>query len=509
MKVVTAAEMRAIEQGAVERGISLEILMDRAGRAVAARAGELCDERAILLLVGPGNNGGDGLVAARRLEREGRAVTVYAFHRPEVPDFAGRVVTAESDPNRAELASLVAQSSVVVDALLGIGQSRPPDESLASILQCANGNRVQAAHAIAVDMATGVNADTGTVPGQAFRATETLAMGYLKCGNVLYPGAEYAGHARVIDIGVPDDLAGQVRVSAHTVAEIARLLPRRGLDSNKGTYGRLLLVGGCHTFLGAPAMSALAAYRAGAGLVEIATTRFVQQSVAAHALEPVFLPLPEAGGYLASESVDAIAGALGRATALVFGPGMGLTDGTVEVTREVLSALPGTGIRGAVVDADGLNALAKLPDWWKTEAPLILTPHPGEMGRLTGLSTNRVQADRLAVARRYAFEWGKVVVLKGAGTVVASPSGDAAINLTGGPNLATAGTGDVLSGTIGGLVAQGCQPFVAAVAGVYLHGRAGDILRAEHGDAGTIASDLVSALPGARQSILQGLGEFV
>lgn len=267
-----------------------------------------------------------------------------------------------------------------------------------------------------------------------------------------------------------------------------------------------MVIGGSHNYMGAPALVSVAAYRAGAGLIEAAVPRLVQQSVAAHVLEAVFRPLPEADGRISEDALSDVLAGLALAKAVVYGPGMGLSEETVAVTGRFLAMLEKEG-KPTLIDADGLNALAHLPEWWSVRADLILTPHPGEMARLTGLSVQQVQSDRPSIARRHAAKWKKIVVLKGAATVVAAPDGTAAINPTGGPNLATAGTGDVLSGIIGGLLAQGCAPFDAAVTGTYLHGRAGDLLRAELGDAGTLAGDLVAKLPIARLAILNRFEE--
>lgn len=503
MKVATADQMRSIESAAVERGISLASLMQRAGEHVARVAAELSDGGPILILVGPGNNGGDGLVAATWLFQRGHEVAVYTFKRPGVGTYPGSVVRGEEDQDLSELNRLARSSAVVVDALLGIGQSRAPEGLLAAILQRVNGQRSHSSRGIAVDIPTGVNADSGAAPGEAFRADLTLCMGLLKCGDVLYPGAGYAGRVQVVDVGIPEGLEGDVMVEVPSAGEIASLLPERNANSNKGSYGRLLVVAGSRDFLGAPALAGTAAYRAGAGLVEAAVTAYVQQSVAAHVLETVYTQLPEDDGRIPPGALPLISQALDRADALVFGPGLGLSSQTIELTRGVLGLLANGPVHRAVVDADGLNALAQIDRWWEVVAKLVLTPHPGEMSRLTGRSIPEIQHNRLVTAQEFAAAWQKVVVLKGAGTVIASPDGKAAVNPTGGPNLATAGTGDVLSGVIGGLLAQGCDPFEAAVAGVYWHGRAGDLLRGEHGDAGTIASDLLAVLPSARLSILE------
>lgn len=499
MKVVGAEQMRAIEASAVANGVSLDWVMQRAGGAVAAAVTEF--GAPCLILAGPGNNGEDGLIAARRLRANGSAVTVYTFGRAKISDEMPTVL-AEDDTGQEVLARLVHESAVVVDALLGTGQNRAPEGLLAAMIETVNLARGRAT-AIAVDIPTGVNADTGSVPGVAFEADLTICMQLPKLGDVLYPGAGYAGALRVADIKlpIPENLAGNVTVPDGS--DIAALLPKRGMNSNKGSFGRVVFCGGSRDFLGAPALSSLAAYRSGAGLVELAVIEQVQRSVAAHAMEVVYQLLPEDNGSIGLQATPVIVNALSKASALVFGPGMSLSDNTIRLTREVLRSLPEQNLRGTVIDADGLNALSRIPDWWNIRAPIVLTPHPGEMSRLTGLSIDTIQSDRLEVARSHARKWGTIVVLKGAGTVVAAPDGRASINPTGGPNLATAGTGDVLSGIIGGLLAQGCEPFEAAIAGTFLHGRAGDIVRERLGDAGTVASDLLPAIPVARRAILQ------
>ncbi|MBV9282287.1 MAG: NAD(P)H-hydrate dehydratase [Chloroflexi bacterium] len=504
MIIVTTAQMRRLEQQAVERSTGLDVLMQRAGAAVARAAAERAGGGPILVLVGPGNNGGDGLVAASLLKGRGLPVVVYSFRRQDLGGYDGTAVAAESDENQALLDALVRQSPVIVDALLGIGSTRPPEGVLAGILRSVNGRRAPGCQAIAVDIPTGVNADTGSVEGEAFRASLTVAMGFAKCGIALYPGAEYAGEVQVADIGFPPDAARDIETAVPSPAAVSRLLPRRPATSNKGSSGRLMFVGGSRDFQGAPALATGAAYRAGAGLVEAAVPYSAQAGVAAHVREVIFRPLEEADGRIARAALPTVKEGLQRAGTLVLGPGMGLSDETVEVTKEILSALDGARIQGALVDADGLNALSQLENWWQlTGRDLVLTPHPGEMSRLTGLSISDIQKNRLEVAREHARRWGKVVVLKGAGTVVAAPDGRATVNPTGGPNLATAGTGDVLSGIIGGLLAQGLSAFDAAVAGVYLHGRAGDLMRDEYGEVGTVAGDLLAKIPAARLAILK------
>lgn len=498
MKVVTSEEMREIEGRAEQAGISIPTLIERAGAAVAEVVSKMAGPGSILTLVGPGNNGSDGVVASRILREAGSQVAVYSFRR-EPQSSTARWERMEDDVDFRRLDTVLANASIVVDALLGTGGFRAPEGALARLIDRVNGS---GRSILAVDLPTGVNADTGAVPSTAVRASRTLCMGYLKRGVVLYPGAEFAGRVSVADLGFLPDAADNVLTSVPGARDISRVLPRRTAEGNKGSSGRLLFVGGSVNFAGAPVLAATGAYRAGAGLVEIAVPRDIQPIVASQVTEAIFQPLPQRDGQIDIESSEALKDAVGRAKAVVMGPGMGLSDNTITFVRKMLLLLATAGVR-AVVDADALNALAQLPEWWRTAGHLILTPHPGEMARLTDSSIPRVQADRMRTARDHAQRWGVVLVLKGAGTVIAAPDGRMSINPTGGPNLATAGTGDVLSGVIGGLLAQGADPFDAAVGGAYLHGRAGDILRRDQGDVGTIAGDLLPMIPIARHATLE------
>jgi NAD(P)H-hydrate epimerase len=474
--------------------------MQRAGAAVAERAAELAGGGTVTVLVGPGNNGGDGLVAAHILTSRGQRVRVFGFRRSDLSPFDGEAVALEDDPALQSLRRSIEDSRVVVDSLLGIGSSRPPDGLLADVLRTVNGRQTGKSLGFAVDIPTGVESDTGNVPTIAFRADISLAMGFAKVGNVVYPGAACGGALEVVDVGLSPELASEVLVSVPDPADIASALPSRGLDSNKGTHGRVLVVAGSHDFLGAPALSSLAAYRIGAGLVEVACDERVQTSVAMRVAEAVFTLYSAKDGKISPQAMSVVETAMARASSLVYGPGLGLSAETVATAGKALRLAAHARIP-SVWDADGLNALAQLDEWWRADVSMVLTPHPGEMARLTGLSIREIQADRLGTARRFTERWGKTVVLKGAGTIVASPDGRAVVNPTGGPNLATAGTGDVLSGMIGGLLAQKASPWEAAVCGVYLHGLAGDMVREQLGDAGTVAGDLLPLIPRARLRI--------
>jgi NAD(P)H-hydrate epimerase len=498
--------MRAIEAACVERGFTLDALMHRAGSAVAQAAHRLAEGRPILVLAGPGNNGGDGLVAASQLLTSGSSVTVHTFRRTNTMGFSGTVVPAEEDSELTRLRALLREAGVVVDALLGIGQNRPPEGLLNSILRLWADARGPDSVGLSVDIPTGVDADTGQVWGTAFSADLTLCMGLLKCGAIVFPGAGHAGKVEVADVGIPSDLTTDVGILVPDAHDVAAMLPRRSQNSNKGTYGRVLVVAGSRDFMGAPGLVSIAALRAGAGLAEVASTPEVCRNVAAHALEPIYLPLEGRDGHIPEGTMWSLRQVFERVTALVFGPGLGSSEDVKAVASGLLYALEQDNAPPAVIDADGLNALSKLERWWERRGRIILTPHPGEMSRLTGIPTSEIQRNRLSVARDHAARWKHTVVLKGAGTIVAHPDGRVAVNTTGSGNLATGGTGDVLSGVIGGLLAQGCDTWQAAVAGTYLHGRAGDMLAEETGMSGTLAGDLPARIPLARRAILASAG---
>lgn len=500
MKVVTAAQMRAAEDLLLSSGVSLSQLVARAGAALAEFISDTSPPGPVLILAGPGHNGDDGLVAGASLQAEGLQVTLYTVGRTNAVPFTGQHVRAEDDSDCSVLRALLPLHVTVVDSLLGTGQSRPVEGMLARIVRQVNNSP---AWKVATDIPTGVASDTGHVSGEAFRASATLAMGLVKLGSVLYPGASYCGDVAVADL---DLRAPEVQVNVLAPAEVAALLPDRPVDSNKGTYGSVLVAGGSARYLGAPMLSALGALRSGAGLAHLALPESIYQTVASHALEPVYLPLPESGGTVSADAAHALLPALSNIHSLVLGPGLGRSAGVTSFVHAAVAAARSVPVP-IVIDADGLNALCHIDRWWDEIGPAVLTPHPGEMSRLTGVPISEIQSDRLATASAQAKNWGATIVLKGAGTVVASPDGALTINPTGGPNLATAGTGDVLSGIIGGLLAQGSPPYEAATVGVYLHGLAGDLVARTLGDAGTLASDLLSRVPEARHAIILSMGD--
>ncbi len=521
VKVVSAAQMRRIEDRSEVAGVSKDTLMENAGlevaRAVRRRLGHLPGVR-VLVLVGPGNNGGDGLVAARHLHRWGACVLAYLCGRRPSPDpkldslreLGTPVVRASDDEDLALLREWLSLAHAVVDSVLGTGRSRPIEGALASILDEVSRSRSSRRDLplLALDVPTGLDADTGALDPLTPRPDVTLAPGYPKLGMFALPGAESVGALEVLDIGLPPGLDDDVQVELMTAASAARLAPPRSLAAHKGSFGRALIVAGSPNYVGAARLAALAATRVGAGLVTLAIPATLQPSVATGATEPTFIPLPEASpGFADPErAAPLLLDAMPDYDSLLVGCGLGQDERTRDLLERLL--LSGAPLPPAVVDADALNFLASRGDGWSEffTQGAVLTPHPGEMSRLTNEPSARLQADRVASATNAAAAWGKVVALKGAFTVVAAPDGRVALSPFANPGLASAGTGDVLAGAMAGLLAQGVALFDAATLGVYLHGAAGERVRAELGDAGMVATDLLPELPRAIRALAGSRG---
>lgn len=540
MNLLTSTEMRDIERAADSAGLSYATMMRNAGIAVAAEIwNRLPSEAAaveVLILCGSGNNGGDGLVCAavlaERAQREKRALTVQVYllrnrepDDPLIPPLATAhiaVMTLPDDPGMRMLRAWLARADVIVDALLGTGATRTIEGPLRDLLhevQVARDRGVKARRSgvlrgapsapaiVAVDGPTGMNYESGSLDANAVAADLTVTFHAAKRGHFCYPAAGARGELVVAPIGIegltPTDgrlwtaLNPPARISVVDDAWVRERLPRRELDANKGSHGRALIVAGSHDFPGAPALCAGAAYRAGAGLVTLAVPEAGRTIAAALIPEAVYV----------AQTVSGLEKLRGNGAALV-GPGLGRGDSGRAALGAFMAAMVHlrADVRGVVFDADALNMLAEdeaLLEYRLSDLSAVLTPHPGEMARLTSLPVAEIQADRIGHAAHLARECGAVVVLKGANTVIASRDGQVMVVESANPALATAGTGDVLAGAIVGLMAQGLRPFDAAVCGVALHARAGALWRDVNGDSGLLASDLLPLLPAARMAILQ------
>ena len=508
MKVVTVSQMRELERRAVAYGVSESSLMETAGLIAARRLAQIIDGvrgKRIVVLVGPGNNGGDGMVAARYLSDWGGLVTLYmAAGRRRDDKFEDcrarhiRVVEALDDIGLLELASYVSLADVVIDAVLGVGNDRPLDDSIRVIFEEIARIHVEQPELkyVALDVPSGLNADTGDIDAACFHASITLTFGAPKLGLYRFPGAAYVGSVEVIDIGLPSEIGADFLTELCDASAIARLLPKRPLDGHKGTFGSLLVLAGSRQFIGAPVLATTAAFRTGAGLVTLAAPETASRLAGPTLAEQVHLPLPETpDGHVAVSAVNELRAAAEKSNALVIGPGLGDVDSTRGLLQALLLTEPYLATP-SVIDADALNALAQTYRWWESlKSPAVLTPHPGEMGRLLGQTVSQVQRDRVVTAQQAARKWGKVVVLKGAHTVVVSPDGRTAISPFANPALASAGTGDVLSGVIGALLAQGLLPYDAARLGVYVHAAAAELVTRKIGSSGLLASDLNPEIP--------------
>lgn len=501
MRLVGSAEMREIDRTAIEGfGIPSLTLMDRAGRAVAeAAAGLAAPHGRLVVVCGGGNNGGDGYVAARLLRaagREARVVSLVPANRLS-PD--ARAVREQAEragvpiDDTGELAGFEAgPGDVVVDAILGTGLTRPPEGPFAAAIARIVEQRRHGALVVAVDVPSGLSADTGRPQGNCVRADRTVTFAFMKRGLFIHPGVEYAGEVTVADIGIPPEAADQVPVSCEALAEseARALLPARRRDAHKGDAGRVLVVAGSPGKTGAAHLALSGALRGGAGLVTLAARAEVLPLALAGRPEAMSLALPGAGP-LGRADLGGLAAAAKGMNALVIGPGIPRGPETALVLRSLLekARLP------AVLDADALNALAEVPTLLERLPPnLILTPHPGEMARLMDVFVEMVQEDRIGVAASRARAWGTTLVLKGARTVVADPYGPPAVIPTGNPGMATGGTGDVLAGLLGALLAGGLDARAAARVGAWVHGRAGDLAAARFGERGLLAGDLAEAI---------------
>ena len=541
MKLVTVSQMRAIEKEADASGVSYAELMQNAGRGLAELVHALGQENGwdeVTGLVGPGNNGGDTLVALAWLAQAGWRTHAYLVNRKKDDELiahylsvGGELTESANDENDESLTAFLNQSDVFVDGLLGTGIKLPLKKEAAQLLGKINfitSEMELPPFIVAVDCPSGVDCDTGEAADETISADLTVTMAAAKQGLLKLPAFEFVGELQVVDIGLPENLDSwnSIQTEAADWNMVSALLPERTPASHKGTFGTAFVVAGSSSYTGAALLAGTAAYRVGAGLVTMAVPEPLHAALAGHLPEAIWVLLPHENGFISDHASDnvlqnlqvlpspssaawTVLQNLARAAAFLIGPGLGDKLSTRAFIEDLIPSIK----IPVVVDADGLRHLSALflgerdgvrEDWYKKLfAPAVLTPHPGEMSALTGLPKEEIQSNREAIASKYAKEWGHVVVLKGAFTVIASPDGRSTMIPVATPALAKAGTGDVLAGLIVGLRAQGLDAYAAAVAGAFIHAQAG-LFAAEV--LGTTASVLASDVLDAISDVLAEIG---
>jgi hydroxyethylthiazole kinase-like uncharacterized protein yjeF len=513
MILLNAAESRELDRISQEKyGIPSYSLMTRAGEAVADALVERFPDATtdVLVVAGKGNNGGDGFVAGRRLIQDGFAVRAVLLGRAtalkgdaqrahaEFRASGGAVVEAESNLETA----LSKRPTAVVDAIFGTGLNAEVKDRPRRAIEIVNSFAVPT---VAVDIASGVNSDTGAIMGAAIKASLTVTFGFAKFGHVSYPGAGNCGELRIVDIGF----------APHAIEEIAprgRFLERADLDhlirprpenSHKGMYGHPLVIAGSRGKSGAVLLASRAALRTGAGLVTAAVPESVQPIVAAGQAELMTEPIADRDGHFdGAHAPEALKMLLDGKNALIVGPGIGVSDDTKRLIEWLISDASERN-RAMLIDADGLNAFAAIgcEALKRARGPVVLTPHPGEAARLLSVKTTEINDDRVSAARTLAERTGATVLIKGARSVIASPDGDVYVNSTGNPGMSTPGMGDALSGIVGAMLGQHMRPLDALALGVFLHGYAADRVALRIGKIGYIAGDLINELPAALEAL--------
>jgi len=529
VKVITADEMREIDRISIEEyGIPGIVLMERAGLAVALKVKEFYPDKKILVLCGGGNNGGDGLVAARNLHNRGFKVSVLIFAKKNSlsPDCNAQYQIAKKIgipvEFRKDLNERDVHGAVLIDAVFGTGLSRPVKGSLAGVFAFINDSDVPV---VAVDVPSGISSDTGEILGEAIMADYTVTFGLAKRGHLLYPGAEYTGRLFVEDIGFPAKLLTSEKINVDMIDRemVSGLISLRPKYSHKGDYGHVLIVAGSRGKTGAALMAAKACLRSGSGLVTLAVPESLMNIFQGRVTEEMTLPLPDDGsGVLSSKAIDVILNfAAQKIDVIAIGPGIGVSNDTEKIMNELIqkSTVP------MVIDADAINSIAPphpplgkggqrggiskraIGLLRKAKSPIVITPHPGEMARLLSQESEKeikikIEKDRIDTAMSFSKETGTYLVLKGVPTIVTEPEGRAFINTTGNPGMATAGTGDVLTGIIASLLGQSLNPVNASLLGVYIHGFAGDMAAKGKGEHSLIATDIIDSLPDAFVQLL-------
>jgi hydroxyethylthiazole kinase-like uncharacterized protein yjeF len=512
MKLLTAAESRQLDLLSQQKyGVPSYALMTRAGESVAdevvARWGPVSAlGRGVLIVAGKGNNGGDGMVAARRLSELGAKVSAILLGSVQaLKGDAGRACTDfinaggsvdQIEDEQSLRRAFENKPGVITDAIFGTGLNAEIRGLPRTAVDLINESQVPVA---AVDLASGVNSDTGAIMGAAVKASLTVTFGCAKFGHASYPGAHYCGDLKICDIGFPSAALDEVHAAGRYLesADVRPLIRPRAVDAHKGIFGHPMIIAGSVGKSGAALLASRAALRTGSGLVTAAIPACVAPVVAAGQAELMTEPMADVSGHFAAHgTIERLRELLAGKTALVFGPGAGVSDDTRELLTFLIREASASG-RPLLIDADGLNALSEIgcAQARGAHGPLVMTPHPGEMARLLSIGTAAVNADRIAAARRLCEITGAYCLLKGNRTVIASPGGVVYVNSSGNPGMATAGMGDALSGIIGSLLGQGMDPLDALALGVFLHGAAADRIARRVAMAGYLAGDVIAEIP--------------
>jgi ADP-dependent NAD(P)H-hydrate dehydratase / NAD(P)H-hydrate epimerase len=515
MILLNAAESRELDRISQEKyGIPSYSLMTRAGEAVADALVERFPDATtdVLVAAGKGNNGGDGFVAGRRLIQDGFAVRAVLLGRAtslkgdaqrahaEFRARGGKVIDASEESNLG--AALSKRPSAVIDAIFGTGLNAEVKDGPRRAIEIVNSFGVPT---VAVDIASGVNSDTGAIMGGAIKASLTVTFAFAKFGHVSYPGAGQTGELRIVDIGFAPHAIEEIAPRGRFLerADLQHLIRPRPENSHKGMYGHPLVIAGSRGKSGAVLLASRAALRTGVGLVTAAVPESVQPIVAAGQAELMTEPIADRDGHFdGAHAPDAFKMLLDGKNALIVGPGIGVSDDTKRLLEWLISDASQPD-RAILIDADGLNALAAIgcEALKRARGPFVLTPHPGEAARLLGVKTTTINDDRISAARNLTERTGATVLIKGARSVIASPDGDVYVNSTGNPGMSTPGMGDALSGIVGAMLGQHMRPLDALALGVFLHGYAADRVAMRIGRIGYIAGDLIDELPAALEAL--------
>ncbi|MFZ3089623.1 MAG: NAD(P)H-hydrate dehydratase [Nitrospirota bacterium] len=509
MKIATSEEMQRLDKDAQTRyGISSLILMENAGmqtvRHIEEKYGGL-KKKSVVVVSGKGNNGGDGFVIARHAANRGADVSVFLLSDAKGISGDARtnlvILKKMKVPVHTGISNLkgsLSKADLIVDAIFGTGLKTDVKGIHAKTINLINnaGRPI-----IAVDIPSGIDADTGQIKGTAVKADTTVTFGLPKIGHFIYPGAAYSGSLKIADISIPKTLIEKSLIKTRLITKdhVKKILPARRPDAHKGDFGHVFIIAGSPGLTGAAIMAGLSALRIGAGLVTLGIPEGLNNILETRLTEIMTLPLPQTEeGTIAVSARTKIFNFLKKADAVAIGPGLSQNRETAQLVRELMREVK----IPIVIDADGINALAGHADILKkARGQVIITPHPGEMARMVNSSAAEINRDRAAIARRFSEQYNVITVLKGAGTIIAEPSGDIYINSTGNPGMASGGTGDVLTGMIAGLIAQRSPSPDAAIAGVFLHGLAGDLAAKDRGEAGLIAGDVIEKIPEAIKSM--------